>query len=102
MAAKLGIGLPRLPWHLTDIWWRFENPTANFESLEVDVTIDRDIPEKLQLVHLSCGNRQDQRSAVLWGLQTNVNGWASKKVELECIRVAVPSFLAGLMISSNR
>ena len=36
------------------------------------------------------------------GLQTNVNGWASKKVELECIRVAVPSFLAGLMISSNR
>ena len=24
--AKLGIGLPRLPWHLTDIWWRFENP----------------------------------------------------------------------------
>ena len=79
MAAKLGIGLPRLPWHLTDIWWRFENPTANFESLEVDVTIDRDIPESYNLYISPVGIAKINGLQFYGGLQTNVNGWASKK-----------------------
>ena len=79
MAAKLGIGLPRLPWHLTDIWWRFENPTANFESLEVDVTIDRDIPESYNLYISPVGIAKINGLQFYGGLQTNVNGWSSKK-----------------------
>ena len=71
MAAKLGIGLPRLPWHLTDIWWRFENPTANFESLEVDVTIDRDIPESYNLYISPVGIAKINGLQFYGGLQTN-------------------------------
>ena len=68
----------------------------------MDVTIDRDIPESYNLYISPVGIAKINGLQFYGGLQTNVNGWASKKVELECIRVAVPSFLAGLMISGNR
>ena len=44
MAKQVGVSLPRLPWHLTDIWWDFDKPIDHFQRLDVDVTIDRNVP----------------------------------------------------------
>lgn len=79
MAKTLGIKLPRSPWHLADIWWRFEKPTPDFESLEVDVTIDRDIPDTYNLYVSPVGIAKMNGLQFYGGLQTNVNGWASKE-----------------------
>lgn len=79
MAKKLGIQLPRSPWHLVDIWWNFDKPTPDFKSLEVDVTIDRDIPDTYNLYIAPVGIAKINGLQFYGGLQTNVNGWASKK-----------------------
>ena len=79
MAKKLGIQLPRSPWHLVDIWWNFDKPTPDFKSLEVDVTIDRDIPDTYNLYVAPVGIAKINGLQFYGGLQTNVNGWASKK-----------------------
>ena len=55
MASAVGVTLPKLPWHLVNIWWDFEQPTAHFESLAVDVTIDRDVPATYNLYISPCG-----------------------------------------------
>src|SRR5215510_4534436 len=49
MAEKLGIKLPSLPWHVADIWWKFEKPIEHFESFSMDLTIDRDVPTNYNL-----------------------------------------------------
>jgi hypothetical protein len=41
--------LPPQPWHMADIWWKFEEPTPHFEALDIDVTIDRDVPADVNL-----------------------------------------------------
>ncbi len=47
--------LPPQPWHLADVWWTFENPTPHFESLDLDVTIDRDVATNVNLYIAPCG-----------------------------------------------
>lgn len=69
--------LPPLPWHLADIWWTFEQPTTNFESLEVDVTIDRDVPDTFNLYIAPCGIAKINGLDFYGGLQSNINGWAN-------------------------
>ena len=49
MASGLGVKLPPRPWHLADVWWKFEKPVENFESLDVEVSIDRDVPDTYNL-----------------------------------------------------
>jgi len=53
MAKAVGVTLPKLPWHVVNIWWDFEKPAAHFESLAVDVTIDRDVPLSYNLYYPS-------------------------------------------------
>ena len=67
--------LPPLPWHLADIWWAFEDVTTNFATLEMDVTIDRDIPDTVNLYVSPCGIAQINGLAFYGGLQSNINGW---------------------------
>jgi hypothetical protein len=69
--------LPPLPWHLADVWWTFEEPTPHFESLEVDVTIDRDVPSTVNLYVSPCGIAQINQLDFYGGLQSNINGWAN-------------------------
>lgn len=71
--------LPPLPWHVADIWWHFENPTPHFESLDMDVTIDRDVPETVNLYVSPCGIGELSGVRFYGGMQTNVNGWASRE-----------------------
>ena len=70
--------LPKLPWHLADIWWHFEQPTPHFESLDIDVTIDRDVPSTFNLYVSPCGLGELSGVKFYGGLQTNANGWPSK------------------------
>jgi hypothetical protein len=70
--------LPPQPWHLADIWWDFEKPTPHFESLDVDVTIDRDVPSTVNLYVSPCGLGDLSGAKFYGGMQTNCNGWTSR------------------------
>ena len=78
-AQKKGIKLPYRPWHLADIWWYFPKETQHFKRLDIDVTLDRDIPESFELYVAPIGlvSLNDIRS--YGGLQTNIGGWPSKQ-----------------------
>ncbi len=69
--------LPPQPWHLADIWWTFENATTNFETLEVEVTVDRDVPATCNLYVSPCGIAKINNLDFYGGLQSNINGWAN-------------------------
>ena len=77
MASAVGVTLPKLPWHLVNIWWDFEQPTAHFESLAVDVTIDRDVPATYNLYISPCGLGKMNGQQFYGGLQSNINGWTN-------------------------
>lgn len=79
MAAKAGVKLPRLPWHMADVWWEFESATTTFESLSVEVAIDRDIPDTYNLYIAPVGIAKINGLDFYGGLQSNINGWASKE-----------------------
>jgi hypothetical protein len=79
MAAVVGVTLPRRPWHLANIWWNFEGPVENFTSLEIEVTIDRDVPPGYNLYISPCGIAKVNGLQFYGGIQTNINGWASKE-----------------------
>lgn len=78
MAKAAGVTLPGLPWHVANVWWEFEREIPNFESLEVDVTIDRDVPDTFNLYIAPVGVANINGLQFYGGLQSNVNGWASR------------------------
>src|SRR5512147_3220154 len=75
MASAAGVQLPHLPWHLVNIWWELEQPFPHFESLEMDVTIDRDVPPTYNLYISPCGSGKINGQQFYGGLQSNINGW---------------------------
>jgi len=78
MAAAAGVKLPKRPWHVANIWWDFEKPVEHFTSLEMDVTIDRDVPETYNLYVSPCGVAEINGLQFYGGIQSNINGWADK------------------------
>ncbi len=72
--------LTPLPWHVADIWWHFKDATPHFESLDMDVTIDRDVPSTVNLYVSPCGLGQLGDVKFYGGLQSNANGWPAKDV----------------------
>jgi hypothetical protein len=79
MAKAMGVSLPPSPWHVANIWWDFEKPVEHFTSLEVDVTIDRDVPSDYNLYISPCGIAKINGLQFYGGIQTNINGWATKE-----------------------
>ena len=77
LAKAVGVTLPKRPWHTANIWWNFEHPMEHFESLAVDVTIDRDVPSTYNLYISPCGLSKINGMQFYGGIQTNVNGWVS-------------------------
>lgn len=77
-ATNGAVKLPRQPWHLADLWWRFAEPTPHFESLDMDVTIDRDVSTNVNLYIAPCGLGELSGIRFYGGLQSNANGWTSK------------------------
>jgi hypothetical protein len=78
MAEKLGVKLPALPWHVVDVWWKFEKTVEHFESFSMDVTIDRDVPTNYNLYISPVGIAKINGMDFYGGLQTGINGWASR------------------------
>ena len=79
MAKAAGVELPKLPWHVVNLWWDFEKPVEHFTSLEIDVTIDRDVSSDYNLYVSPCGIAKINGLQFYGGLQSNVNGWANKE-----------------------
>lgn len=77
MAKELGIKLPKRPWHVVNFWWDFEKPVEHFKSLEMDVTIDRDVPATYNLYISPCGIAKINDLQFYGGIQSNINGWVS-------------------------
>jgi len=77
MAQAAGVTLPPRPWHVANIWWDFKNPVEHFTSLEINVTIDRDIPDAYNLYVSPCGIAEVNGLRFYGGLQSNINGWRS-------------------------
>ncbi|EEF57481.1 hypothetical protein [Pedosphaera parvula] len=78
MAGKLGVKLPSLPWHVADVWWKFEKPIEHFESLSMEVTIDRDVPTNFNLYISPVGIAKINGMDFYGGFQTGINGWVSR------------------------
>lgn len=69
--------LPRLPWHLVNIWWTFEKEEPDFQSLELDVAINQDVDSsKLNLYISPIGSGRFNDVHFYGGLQSNSNGFA--------------------------
>lgn len=79
MAKAAGVTLPPLPWHVANVWWDFEKPVEHFASLEMDITIDRDVPSEYNLYISPCGIAKINGLQFYGGIQTNINGWATKQ-----------------------
>ena len=79
MAKAAGVTLPGSPWHVANIWWDFQKPVEHFTSLEMDVTIDRDVPSDYNLYISPCGIAKINGLQFYGGIQTNINGWANKE-----------------------
>ncbi len=79
MAKAAGVTLPKRPWHVANIWWDFSRKTEHFESLSMDVTIDRDVPSTYNLYIAPVGVAHINGMQFYGGLQANINGWASKE-----------------------
>ncbi len=79
MARAAGVTLPGLPWHVANIWWEFDKPVEHFASLEIDVTIDRDVPSDYNLYISPCGIAKINGLQFYGGIQTNINGWPDKE-----------------------
>ncbi len=79
MAKAAGVELPRRPWHVANIWWTLDKPVEHFTRLDMEVTIDRDIPETYNLYVSPCGIAKINGLQFYGGLQTNINGWANKE-----------------------
>jgi len=77
MAKAAGVTLPGRPWHMANIWWILNGPVAHFESLEIDITIDRDVPDTYNLYISPCGSSKINGKQFYGGLQSNINGWPS-------------------------
>lgn len=77
MAEAVQVKLPPSPWHVANLWWELEKPVEHFESLEMDVTIDRDVPDTYNLYISPCGIAEINGLQFYGGLQSNVNGWAN-------------------------
>ncbi|MBA4191578.1 MAG: hypothetical protein C0467_26665 [Planctomycetaceae bacterium] len=79
MAKAAGVKLPRYPWHVANIWWDLAGKTEHFDSLAIDVTIDRDVPATCNLYIAPVGVGFINGLQFYGGIQTNINGWASKE-----------------------
>jgi hypothetical protein len=76
---------------MPDAWWDFTDHIEQFESLSVDVTIDRDFPNGWNLYVAPVGVAFINGFELSGGLQTTSNGWAAIdcRKRVSCGRCAI-------------
>jgi hypothetical protein len=73
--------LPPLPWHTVNITWIFQSPSTAVERLDMDISIDKDVPVDYFL-YISPFNTSFNGINFYAGIQTNINGWRSKNEQI--------------------
>lgn len=72
------ITLPSLPWHLMDLWWYFQHRTKDFQRLDIDIHIDKNVPDDVNLYISPLGLANLNGIRCYGGLQTHIGGWKDK------------------------
>jgi len=67
----------RLPWHTTDLYWEGADSVEDVQSIGVTFTVDRDIPDTVNLYIAPMGGQYLNKIMFYGGIQSNVNGWPS-------------------------
>jgi hypothetical protein len=71
----------RLPWHTTDVRWRGSRTIDDVETIGVTFTVDRDVPDTVNLYISPMGGQYLNKIVFYGGIQSNVNGWPSPTEE---------------------
>ena len=77
LAEEKNITLGDLPWHLLDIWWTGGDMPADFQRLDIDVTVAGNTSSDFFL-YISPINTSINDRLLYAGMQTNISGWPSK------------------------
>ena len=72
--ASDGLGLP---WHTTDLYWEGAKPVTDVQTIGVTFTVDRDVPDSVNLYIAPMGGQYLNKIMFYGGIQSNVNGWPS-------------------------
>lgn len=78
LAESRNITLPSLPWHLMQIKWTYADSIIDFQRIDMDIKIDRDIPTTYYL-YISPFNGSFNGQQFYAGMQTNINGSPTKE-----------------------
>ena len=65
----------RLPWHTTDLYWEGASPVTDVKTIGVTFTVDRDVPDTVNLYVAPMGGQYLNKIMFYGGIQSNVNGW---------------------------
>lgn len=67
--------LPRLPWHMVNLWWSTKGEVTDFSEFSVDIDISHDIPAETYNLYISPFSGSINGTQIYGGIQSNVNGW---------------------------
>ena len=77
LAELRNIVLPPTPWHLMVLSWNFADTIRDFRRIDMDITINRDIPTDY-LLYISPFNGAFNGEQFYAGIQTNIGGFTTK------------------------
>lgn len=66
-----------LPWHTTDLYWEGAQPVTDVQTIGVTFTVDRDVPDTVNLYVAPMGGQYLNKIMFYGGIQSNINGWPS-------------------------
>lgn len=78
LAQSKSITLPSLPWHLMQIKWTYADSIIDFQRIDMDIKVDRDIPTSYYL-YISPFNGSFNGQQFYAGIQTNIGGSPTKE-----------------------
>ena len=71
-AAKL----PKVPWHMVNLWWKTSGPIKDFAQFSIDIEISTDMPAETYNIFIApFGGMTINGELVYGGIQSNCNGW---------------------------
>jgi hypothetical protein len=75
-AVEKAAELPKVPWHMVNLWWSTSGPIEEFSEFSVDVDISTDMPAETYNLYIApFGGMTINDESVYGGIQTNCNGW---------------------------
>jgi hypothetical protein len=76
VASKQAAGLPKLPWHMVNLWWHAAGPIEDFAEFSIDIDISTDMPAETYNLYIApFGGMTINGESVYGGIQSNCNGW---------------------------